>query len=153
MTVQKGTLESAIIQATNFHAGQESIDGLPYILHPLTVLAYITEMGYGDREQIVAVLHDVCEDCDVPPEEFGDEFDFWIVDALDAITRRKEEPYEGYIDRVGANLIATRVKLADLTHNMTLSRLPVIGAKESNRHAKYARAEAILTARLYEMEG
>lgn len=146
--IKKGSLESAIEQATQLHAGQMGKDGLPFILHPLTVLTYVTENGYGVLEQIVAILHDVCEDCDVVPEEFRFEFGSDVASALDAITRREGETYNGYIRRVSFNLIATRVKIVDLEHNMDLGRLPEITEKDIQRQGKYAKSHAFLQSTL-----
>jgi (p)ppGpp synthase/HD superfamily hydrolase len=53
------TLERAIAIAAEAHAGQTDKAGAPYILHPLRMMMGLT----SDEERIVAVLHDVCEDC------------------------------------------------------------------------------------------
>lgn len=53
------TLELAIAIAAEAHAGQSDRGGAPYILHPLGVML---RMG-NDTDWIVAVLHNVLEDC------------------------------------------------------------------------------------------
>jgi len=54
------TLEHAIALAALAHAGQAGRQrGVPYILHPLRVILDLE----GAEERIVAVLHDVVEDC------------------------------------------------------------------------------------------
>ena len=53
------TLERAIAIAAAAHAGQLDKGGAPYILHPLKVMLRMTSL----EERIVAVLHDVVEDC------------------------------------------------------------------------------------------
>ncbi len=60
------------------------------------------------------------------------------------ITKRKNEPYSEYLNRVKANPIARRVKLADLSHNMDLSRLSTITGKDLERLAKYQEAKNFL---------
>ena len=55
----------------------------------------------------------------VDKKEFGDE----IADAVDILTHDKNVPYEDYIETITTNLIAVRVKLADLKHNMRLDRI------------------------------
>jgi hypothetical protein len=53
------TLERAIVIAVEAHAGQVDKGGAPYVLHPLRMMLSMTSTD----ERIVAVLHDVCEDC------------------------------------------------------------------------------------------
>ena len=53
------TLERAIVIAAEAHAGMKDKGGAPYILHPLRMMLSVP----SEEEQIVAVLHDVCEDC------------------------------------------------------------------------------------------
>ena len=54
------TLERAIVIAANGHAGVKDKAGAPYILHPLRMMLSLSSLD----ERIVAVLHDVCEDCE-----------------------------------------------------------------------------------------
>ena len=56
------------------------------------------------------------------------------------------EDYMAYIRRVSANPISRAVKLADLKHNMDLSRLPEITDADRERVEKYQRAMEILSA-------
>ena len=56
----------------------------------------------------------------------------------------KGESYDKYLSRVKANPIARLVKIADLTHNMDLSRLPVVTEKDLARKEKYVKAKAFL---------
>jgi len=53
------TLERAIVIAAEAHAGMTDKAGAPYILHPLRMMLDLTSV----EERIVAILHDVCEDC------------------------------------------------------------------------------------------
>ncbi|MDW0873148.1 hypothetical protein P2J40_14070, partial [Mannheimia haemolytica] len=53
-----------------------------------------------------------------------------IADAVEAITKKQGESYFCYLDRVKSNPIAKVVKLADLTHNLCLERLPKITEKD-----------------------
>jgi hypothetical protein len=45
-----------------------------------------------------------------------------VVDALEAISRTEGERYGAYIERVAANPLAVRVKLADLQDNLDSRR-------------------------------
>ena len=53
------TLERAIAIAAEAHTGQVDKAGAPYVLHPLRMMLSLSSID----ERIVAVLHDVCEDC------------------------------------------------------------------------------------------
>jgi hypothetical protein len=57
--------------------------------------------------------------------------------ALNAITHTSDESYERYIERVRLNPLAAKVKMADLTHNMDLTRLPEPTEKDFQRIKKY----------------
>lgn len=95
---------------------------------------------------IVAVLHDVLED---GPEELinvlGKHFTAHVVGGIVVLTRQKDEDYFAYISRiVGSGW--ERVKLADLRHNMDLSRLPDPNDKDVARFYKYLKSYQILEA-------
>ena len=114
-------LSRAIVIAANAHAGQVDKAGQPYILHPLRVmLAQET-----DEARIVAVLHDVVEDC--PDWSLArlaeDGFPFAAVSGVDAVTRRSGEEYTAYVRRAGAHVLGRPVKIADLRDNLDASRL------------------------------
>ena len=132
------TLERAIVIAAEAHAGMTDKAGAPYILHPLRMMMDLTSA----EERIVAVLHDVCEDC--PGWTFerlrGEGFSEEILAALDSVTKREGEPYEDFALRAAINPIGRRVKLADLRDNSDLSRITNPSVKDHQRIAKYARA-------------
>jgi (p)ppGpp synthase/HD superfamily hydrolase len=132
------TLERAIVIAAEAHAGMTDKAGAPYILHPLRMMMDLTSA----EDRIVAVLHDVCEDC--PGWTFerlrGEGFSEEILAALDSVTKREGEPYEEFALRAAANPIGRRVKLADLRDNSDLSRITTPSVKDHHRIAKYARA-------------
>ena len=105
--------------ATGAHCGQVDKGGNPYIEHPKTVAFLVSTK----EEKIVAWLHDVVEDTDVTLSDLLTLFDYKTVKAVEAITRKDGEDRKAYLARVKANPIATRVKIADLTHNSDLSRI------------------------------
>ena len=75
---------------------------------------------YGPFE-IVALLHDVLEDCkDETRSSIQNRYELSdkIMDALEAITRRSDETYTDYIERVSHNTLAKRVKKMDLLDNI-----------------------------------
>lgn len=105
----------AIRTAVFAHKDQQDKNGEPYILHPLRVMLKMRT----EDEQIVAILHDLIEDTYWTLEALK-----WkgipgnILGALDAITRRKDEPYMDYIERVSTNKLASNVKIEDLKDNL-----------------------------------
>ncbi|RPJ35331.1 MAG: bifunctional (p)ppGpp synthetase/guanosine-3',5'-bis(diphosphate) 3'-pyrophosphohydrolase [Planctomycetaceae bacterium] len=140
------TLEDAIILATNAHRGQKDRNDEPYIMHPVRVMAGL----WGDDERMVAVLHDVVEDTDVTLDDLRKKgYPDHIVAAVDALSKRKDikEPYSHYIQRVKANPLATKVKIADLRDNANLGRLPTVEAFDLKRLDRYNRALQFLIGR------
>jgi len=100
--------------ALRAHQGQLDKSGVPYILHPLAVSCRCESFD----ERIVALLHDVVEDSDVTLKDLFSEFPSYIVQAVDAITHRKNESHRDYVIRCSKNIIAARVKIQDVKHNM-----------------------------------
>lgn len=136
------TLEDAIALATVAHTGQLDAAGAPYIDHPLTVMRAQTD----DEARMVAILHDVVEDTDVTLDALRSlGYSETILAALDCLTRRSGETYATFITRVKRNPLAVRVKLADLAHNMDLSRFNQAGKRESTRLVRYQKAWFELT--------
>ena len=97
-------------------------------------------------EDMVAVawLHDSVEDTETTFDDLIYYFGSSVAQAVDAITKRKGESYSEYLNRVKANPIARLVKIADLSHNMDLSRLLKITEKDLERKAKYIKAKEFL---------
>ena len=58
---------TALVFARKAHAGQTRKSGLPYIVHPLS-MACDAIACKGATDEIIAtiLLHDVCEDCNIP---------------------------------------------------------------------------------------
>lgn len=126
--------EIALKIATEAHKGQIDKGGNPYINHPLQI-ASIME---NETEKIVALLHDVCEDSETTIEDLKQiGFSKEVIDAVIAITKKENEAYEGYIERVKENNIALKVKLADLEHNSDISRILNPTQKDLDRTRKY----------------
>lgn len=138
----KSNLSLAIKIATEAHDGQVDKGGAPYILHPLRVMMAVQ----GDRERIVAVLHDVAEDCaNWPLSRLQNQpFSVAVCDALDALTRRPGEDYFAFINRCAADPIARVVKMADLKDNQDLSRIKNPTEQDAERVRKYVTASMIL---------
>jgi len=135
--MNQSRLAGAIAFAAKCHLNQFRWGGEPYVTHPIRVMEAL--QGYGESVQIVAVLHDVLEDCDIEirwlrhdavllllmtseGELDGSGFQLTIEEyaALDAITRRKKEgeEYPEYVERVASNRWAAKVKIADVQDNL-----------------------------------
>lgn len=132
----KTMLSKIIVLATEAHEGQFDKGGMPYILHPLTVMH---RLRTDDEElQCIAVGHDLMEDCVIT---FGDLRAIGmtprVVDGIHALTRWPEQPYETYKDVVKANPDAVRVKIEDLRHNSDIRRLKGVTPKDIERIERY----------------
>lgn len=127
-------LALAITIATKAHDGQFDKASKPYISHSLTVMAQMDTL----ESKIVAVLHDAIEDSDLKITDLVQQgFPDFITEAIAAITKLEGEPYENYILRVKSNAIARKVKIADVTHNMDISRIANPTEKDFQRLEKY----------------
>jgi len=115
------TLLKSVLQAFSDHANQVRDDGSPYIFHPLTVMMKVK----SPKAKIVAMLHDVLEDrywseqyraegIQDMIETYGEE----ITRIVLLLTKKDNEDYRDYIERVKLDEIATEVKIADLKHNL-----------------------------------
>ena len=136
------TLERAIAIAATAHAGQIDKAGAPYILHPLRVMLHVTT----NAERIVAVLHDVVEDCEGWSFDrlLGEGYAPEIIAGLKSVTKVEGEAYEDFVKRAAAHPIGRRVKMADLTDNSDLSRISAPTAKDHERIARYQKAIAYI---------
>ena len=67
-----------------------------------------------------------------------------ITEVLALLTHEDDVEYMEYIRRLSVNRIAVKVKIADLDHNMDLSRLDKIEEKDRERYEKYQFARAFL---------
>ena len=135
------TIERAIAIALEAHAGQVDKAGAPYILHPLRVMLQLDTVD----ERIAGVLHDVVEDSPWTLDRLKAEgFSERALLAIDAVTRREGESYEGFVARAGLDPIGRRVKLADLEDNANLARIAAPTEKDHARLERYRRAIAQL---------
>lgn len=138
-------LSKAILIAEKAHQGQVDKGGRPYIEHPL----YVSKQLVTEEEKVVAILHDVCEDSDITLQDLKESgFPLSILSAVDAITKRDCEDYSGYLERLGENKLAVKVKLADMMHNSDISRIPTPSEKDRQRIEKYKQKIAFLQENL-----
>ena len=107
----------------SFEAHKDDVDkaGYPYVFHPF----YLATQMEDEITTCVALLHDVVED-------HGDKYSFEyfqsqgfyteIIDALKLLTHSEEVEYMDYIKEIKNNQYATKVKIADLNHNLDYRR-------------------------------
>ena len=90
----------------------------PYIVHPLQMAAQAIALGLREDDLLAAILlHDVCEDCGVKPEELP--VNETVQEAVRLVTRMDGESKGQYYGQIGENRIATLVKLIDRCHNVS----------------------------------
>ncbi|GAB1421923.1 HD domain-containing protein [Anaerolineales bacterium] len=130
-------IEKAISVALGAHKGQFDRSGKAYILHPLRVMGQFLDTDAC----LVGILHDVVEDSDLTFNDLLEQgFPARIVEAIKCLTHPKEEAWMDYIERIGQNPLATRVKLADLQDNLNLRRLGHLQEKDLDRYNRYLQA-------------
>lgn len=140
-------LERATEIADDAHYGIKRFDGSDYIGHPLRVMKIMQVMGYSATTQIVAVMHDVAEDCPrwplerIKAEGFGDD----VMVPLELLTKAPDADYDLYIARLAVNPRANAVKRGDLFDNMGLTGLTNPSQKKILNIEKYARAMEYLS--------
>lgn len=107
--------------AFDAHKGDVDKGGYPYFMHP----AFLAFQMDDEICACVAFLHDVVED-------HGNKYSFEvlkgfgfydeIIDALKLLTHESNVDYMEYVKKIKTNPYATKVKIADLKHNMDTRR-------------------------------
>lgn len=121
------------------HEGQFRNDGkTPFITHPEAVAdffkvdkicdGFVGRIIYDDWDkeefecQIVSWLHDVIEDTDITLGDLLNQgIPFYLVKIIEILTHRENEEYLDYLLRVKENKLATKIKIADINHNLSTS--------------------------------
>ena len=97
------------------------------------------------EERIVAVLHDVVEDCGISLDDLRKEgFSEAVLTAIESVTKVPGESYEAFVERAAQNPIGRVVKLADLEENSDLTRIAQPSWEDLERVEKYRRAIGVL---------
>ena len=118
--------------------------GKPYFEHLVRVAKRFKD---DDFLYPIAILHDLIEDC----PEWNETslrclFSENIVSTIVVLTKKDNEDYFEYIDRINQSSWAARVKISDLKDNMDITRLKTITEKDFERLSKYLKAYRILTS-------
>lgn len=133
----KGELLSRmLVFATQWHQDQFDKSGMPYILHPLTVMNMLqTE---DEELQCIALGHDLVEDCKVTYQDLSDQgFTKRIIEGIKAMTKIPGETKDEYKSKVKSNPDAVKVKMCDLRHNSDITRLKDLTTKSIERTIFY----------------
>lgn len=144
------TLQSVVSYAAYRHIGQLDKGGEPYLWHVLRVgMSLLPDLDAAR----LGLLHDVLEDTEAARGEvlLVLEHNLELMADLEALTRRPGESYAEYIQRAADSPRAARVKVADLTDNLSSRRLELAAAVKGqawvNSHTqRYWQALAVLCA-------
>jgi (p)ppGpp synthase/HD superfamily hydrolase len=136
------SLERAIAIACKAHRGKKDKAGELYILHVMRVVLGVE----SPQARIVAALHDVVEDSEKWTLErlAAESFPPDIIEAVDALTHRKGESYEDFVERCAHLPLAREVKLADLRDNLRQLRMMPSSPGNEHREVEYRSALARL---------
>ena len=143
------TLQDAIALAQFAHRNQIDKAGMPYIDHPMRVLAAVQAMGGRPYVQMAAVLHDVSEDTAISTimmAEMG--FSDAVTNLVNLVDKNfyydewnKIVRLEDYYAGIKANPDAQMIKAADIRDNTAPWRLSYLPEATQDRLIKkYANA-------------
>lgn len=133
-------INKAIDLAYEAHCLQKDKAGRPYIVHVL----HVAEQMDDEVSTCVALPHDILEDTHIDPAYLEREFPHEVVEAVKVLTRKHGMDYMSYIEEVSKKPIARKVKLADLEHNLDLSRFDWHDKRQEIRTEKYRKAQKFL---------
>lgn len=126
-----------------FESHKEQVDktGLPYVFHPF----HLAEQMDDEISTVCALLHDVVEDTDLTLADLAEMgFPTEVTEVLALLTHDPAVPYMDYVKEISTNPVATKVKIADLTHNSDLTRLDTVDDYARERNQKYMKALRLL---------
>ena len=131
------------------HKNQFDKSEIPYVYHPL----HVAESMKTEETTIIALLHDVIEDTKTTFEELKEYgFSDVVIDNIKLLTHVEGEDYFDYIKRISTSELAIIVKLADLNHNMDLTRLNEVKSEDLLRYEKYKKSYDYLREKLNQIE-
>ena len=129
-------IRAAHTLAQKCHDGQDRLSGEPFINHPLSVAALLTDMHMDEAALCAALLHDVVEDSTCDIETITDMFGAEIADLVDGVTKLTQFNLADLEDAqfrtlrkmfmaMARDIRVVLVKLADRLHNVqTAHALP-----------------------------
>lgn len=137
----RANYEQMFALAVKLHAKQTDRAGVSYIVH----LHFVATRQGTCAGRVIGLLHDSIEDnritaqqlrnCGVPES---------IIERIELLSRPADMDYQAYVRVVAGDQHTRLVKRADLEHNMDLTRLPFIAARDLERVQKYHVAYRLL---------
>jgi guanosine-3',5'-bis(diphosphate) 3'-pyrophosphohydrolase len=123
------TIKSAYAMASSGHSGQKRKSGEPYIIHPLSVAIYLSNLSMDIETVTAALLHDLIEDTDITYGDIKKSFGSDVANIVDGVTKldrirynTKEEAKAGAIRKMviamSKDIRVLILKLADRLHNI-----------------------------------
>jgi hypothetical protein len=136
--MEKEMIDAAYTIIKKSFDGKTDKSGQPYINHLKRVSENCPRIGVNNEVKIIALLHDILEDCPEWNEKslrcfFTDQ----IVDSVVALTHKPEQSYHEYITQVLEDGWAVIVKKYDLEDNMNITRLKTLDHSDLERLKKY----------------
>jgi len=134
-------LEKAVVLAAIVHRFQEDKTGKPYIAHCIRVGSVCSDVP---ALQAAGVLHDVIEDSTLEHEDllyFG--FPSFVCDTVQTLSKADDttlKDYWRYIEEINSCPASKIVKIADLEHNLDITRLEEVTEDDIERINKYRKA-------------
>lgn len=112
-------------------------DGTPYVFD-----AVLTALKMNnDVDKTVALLMNVLEKSAVKVEDLEEQhFPQEVIDAIIALTRGEDESFGAYLDRIGKNEYASRVKIAEFKNKIEELKDELPNEKNSIKIEKYGYA-------------
>ena len=95
----------------------------------------ISGMDYKCANELVEYLS-----VPITEDELRNMFPNEIVDTVIILTHRKDESYFEYISRVSTSKLAKKIKVADLLHNLDITRIKEPTKQDYQRLEKYKKA-------------
>lgn len=115
----------ALSYAAEKHEGQyrKGADHVPYINHLLTMACHALAMNLNDDVVAAILLHDVCEDCGVKPEELPVSETVQKAVRLLSFSVQEGESKAGakvrYFSKISEDRVASIVKVIDRCNNLS----------------------------------
>jgi len=123
--------------ATKFEGVMDK-QGIPYFQHCYTVMQ---TCGLKDEESLcIALGHDLIEDTNISVDYLIENFNYRIATGIEVLTKQPDQNYDDYIKRIAGHKDIVPIKLADLKHNLEVSRLKGLTKKDLDRVEKYLKS-------------
>lgn len=122
-------VKKAFTLAAKYHEGQYRRSEEAYIIHPLEVACILADLQADKETIIAALLHDILEDTDAPPELIKENFGESVLNLVQGVTKlgkfsfsskeqRQAENFRKMFLAMANDVRIILLKLADRLHNM-----------------------------------